>query len=45
MEDINRKAQDDELNKAEEEIGQSPRKYVPVPKRKSNNKIYKNTNE
>lgn len=36
MEDINKKAQDDELNKAEEEIGHTPRKYVPVPKCKSN---------
>lgn len=38
MEDINKKAQDDELNKAKEEIGQAPRKYVTVPKRKSNSK-------
>lgn len=38
MEDINKKAQDDELNKSEEEIGQAPRKYAPVPKRKSNSK-------
>lgn len=36
MEDINKKAQDDELNKAEEEIGHTPRKYVQVPKCKSN---------
>ena len=36
MEDINKKAQDDELNKAEEEIGHTPRKYVTVPKCKSN---------
>ena len=32
MEDINKKAQDDELNKAEEEIGERPRKFIPVPK-------------
>lgn len=38
MEDINKKAQDDELNKAKEEIGQAPRKYVPVHKHKSNGK-------
>ena len=38
MEDINKKAQDDELNKAEEEIGHNSRKYVPVPKCKSNSK-------
>lgn len=32
MEDINNKAFDDELNKAEEEISESPRKKIPVPK-------------
>ena len=32
MEDINKKAQDDELNKAEEEIGEKPRKFISVPK-------------
>lgn len=32
MEDINKKAQDDELNKAEEEIGERPRKFISVPK-------------
>lgn len=38
MEDINKKAQDDELNKAEEEIGERPRKLIPVPKvKKSKN--------
>jgi hypothetical protein len=40
MEDINAKAYDDELNKAEEEIHQSPRKFIPVkpkPKNKKNN--------
>ena len=32
MEDINKKAQDDELNKAEEEIGAKPRKFIPLTK-------------
>ena len=32
MEDINNKAFDDELNKAEEEISESPRKKIAVPK-------------
>ena len=38
MEDINKKAQDDELNKSKEESGQATRKSVPVPKRKTNSK-------
>ena len=32
MEDIGKKAHEDELNKSKEEIGQAPRKFVPVPK-------------
>ena len=36
MEDIENKAYDDELNKAEESIEKSPCKFIPVPK--SNNK-------
>lgn len=32
MEDIQKKAFDDELNKSNEEIGQTPRRFVPVPK-------------
>lgn len=32
MEEINDKAFSDELNKAEEEIQESPREYIPVPK-------------
>lgn len=38
MEDINKKALDDELNKGNEEIGNAPRKYVPVPKTKKRDK-------
>lgn len=34
MEDIQKKVFDDELNKSNEEIGQAPKKFVPVPKRK-----------
>ena len=34
MEDIQKKAFDDELNKSNEEIGQAPKKFVSVPKRK-----------
>lgn len=34
MEEINNKAYSDELNKAEEEIQESPSKYIPVPKLK-----------
>jgi hypothetical protein len=34
MEDINEKAYQDELNKSEAEIGESPRKPIPVPKPK-----------
>ena len=32
MEDINKKANEDELNKAHEEIEKNPRKFIPVPK-------------
>ena len=32
MEDIQKKAFDDELNKSNEEIGQTPQRFVPVPK-------------
>lgn len=32
MEDIRKKAHDDELNKSKEDIGKAPRKFVPVPK-------------
>lgn len=40
MEEIKSKAQDDELNKAVEEIHETPRKKIPVPKteKKSNKK-------
>ena len=34
MEDIQKKAFDDERNKSNEEKGQAPKKFVPVPKRK-----------
>ena len=34
MEDIQKKAFDDELNKSNAETGQAPKKLVPVPKRK-----------
>ncbi len=37
MEDINKKANEDELNKAYEEIGKTPRKFIPVPKSKNQN--------
>lgn len=37
MEDINKKANEDELNKAHEEIGKTPRKFIPVPKTKDKN--------
>ena len=45
MEDINKKAQDDELNKAEEEISERPRKFIPVPKikKEQNNENSDNT--
>ena len=36
MEDINEKAVQDELNKSEEEIQETPRKRIPVPKVKRN---------
>ena len=32
MEDINAKAHQDELNKAEQSIESSPNKFIPVPK-------------
>jgi len=32
MEDIKKKTFDDELNKSKEDIGESPRKFIPVPK-------------
>lgn len=32
MEDIKKKAHDDEFNKGKEDIGKSPRKFIPVPK-------------
>ena len=34
MEDINEKAQQDELNKAEQSIESSPKKFIPVLKTK-----------
>lgn len=39
MEDINKKANEDELNKAHEEIGKTPRKFIPVPKSKNQTKM------
>ena len=36
MEDINEKAVQDELNKSEEEIQETPRQRIPVPKIKQN---------
>lgn len=36
MEDINEKAVQDELNKSEEEIQETPRQRIPVPKVKRN---------
>lgn len=38
MEDIKKKAQDDELNKSKEEFGKTPRKFIPVPKVKKDKK-------
>lgn len=38
MEEIRIKAHEDELNKAVEEIHETPRKRIPVPKKKSNKK-------
>lgn len=32
MEDIGKKAHDDEFNKGKEDIGKAPRKFIPVPK-------------
>ena len=38
MEDIQKKAFDDELNKSNDEIGQTPSRFVPVPKSKKKEK-------
>ena len=38
MEDINEKAVQDELNKSEEEIQETPRQRIPVPMVKRNKK-------
>ena len=38
MEDIQSKAEVDELNKAQEEIGKAPKKFIPVPKTKTDKK-------
>jgi len=38
MKDIKKKAFDDELNKSKEDIGESPRKFIPVPKIRKENK-------
>lgn len=38
MEDIQKKAFDDELNKSNEEIGQTPPRFVSVPKSKKKEK-------
>lgn len=38
MEDINEKAVQDELNKSEEEIQETPRQRIPVPRVKRNKK-------
>lgn len=43
MEDINKKANEDELNKAHEEIGKTPRKFIPVPKSKNQTKMENTT--
>ena len=32
MEEINKKAMDDELNKSEDSIENPPKKFIPVPK-------------
>lgn len=45
MEDIESKAYDDEFNKAEESIEQSPRKFIPVPKPEKKNKSNNNSKE
>lgn len=45
MEEINKKAMYDELNKAHEEIGRAPKKYIPVPKIKKNKKDENDTKE
>lgn len=44
MEDINNKAYDDELNKAQESIEQTPRKRIEVPKPQKNEKDGKDDN-
>lgn len=38
MEEIGSKAHEDELNKAEEEIHETPQKLIPVPKLKKKQK-------
>jgi hypothetical protein len=38
MKDINKKAYDDELNKSKDEIEESPRKFIPVPKKNKTDK-------
>lgn len=38
MEEIKSKAYDDELNKSQEEIHRAPRKKIPVPKVKKDDK-------
>lgn len=43
MEKIKKKAHDDELNKSSDDIGQAPRKFVPVPKGADNNFFLKCT--
>lgn len=48
MEDIQKKAWDDELNKSCEEISRSPKKYIPVPKklkRRENEKEQRKTKD
>ncbi len=45
MEEIQRKAFDDELNKSHEEIGQtSPKKFIPVPKQRKKKENEKDSN-
>lgn len=40
MEDIKEKAESDQLNKSEEEIHKSPKKYISVPKSTKKKKNY-----
>ena len=37
MEDINKKAKDDELNKAHEELSETPRRFISVPRKEKDN--------